>query len=266
MKYHSGPKNLCLDLGCGHGVVTRELSPYFTRVIGADPSPGMVDTAKANTPNSQYPNIEYHTAAAEKLPFISKAGSVDMVVAGQAAHWFQQAPFFAELDRVMRPGGTLAFWGYKDHVFVDYPAATDILNDYAYDLSPEKLGSYWPKGREIVQNKLRDIRPDAFEGWSQVERVEYEPGTEGKGSGEGTLFMHQRGSVGQCKSYMRTWSSYHGWCEAHEGRKPRSSDNAEGDVVDEIFDVIAKKVPDFANEEFEIEIEWGSGLVMARKE
>lgn len=262
LAYHRGPKNLCVDLGCGHGLVARELSAGFEQAIGIDPSKGMIETAQKATPKDQYSHVDFRVSSAESLPFISDS-SADLVVAGQAAHWFNYPRLFRELDRIVRPGGTLAFWGYKDHVFVDYPAATDILNDYAYDHSTEKLGSYWPKGREIVQDKLRPIKPDEY-GWVDTKRIEYEPSTEGKATGQGTMFMHKKVTIGACKSYVRTWSSYHGWLEKHQDQQPREK-GGQGDVVDKMVDDIAKKLPDFANEDFEVEIEWGSGLVMARR-
>lgn len=263
LKFHRGPKNLCLDLGCGHGIVARELSHSFTKTIGIDPSKGMIETAKKSTPSDKYPNIAYQVSSSEDLPFLED-GSVDIVVAGQAAHWFDYPSLFKELNRVVRPGGTLAFWGYKDHAFVDYPIATKILDEYAYGLEPEKLGSYWPQpGRSIVQHKLRAIKPDEY-GWRDVERLEYEPSTEGKEKGEGTMFMNRRCTVGECKSYCRTWSCYHGWTEQYPDKKSREK-GGDGDVIDEIVDKIAEDVPEFADESFEVDIEWGSALVMARK-
>lgn len=224
----------------------------------------MIETARKNTPRDQYPAaLDFHVASAESLPFVADS-SADLVVAGQAAHWFNYPRLFKELDRVVRPGGTLAFWGYKDHIFVDYPVATRILDSYAYDKSPDRLGSYWPDGREIVQGKLRAIKPDEY-GWRDLQRIEYEPKPEGKGSGEGIMFMSKRLSVGACKSYMRTWSSYHGWCEKHADQQPRDK-GGKGDLIDRMVDEIAEESPEFADEGFEVDIEWGTGLVLARRD
>jgi len=263
LKYHQGPKSLCLDLGCGHGLVARELAPSFTKTIGIDPSEGMIETAHKLTPSDKFPNLGYKVSSAEDLSFVADA-SVDMVVAGQAAHWFDYPKLFGELNRVVRPRGTLAFWGYKDHAFVEHAYATRVLDEYTYSADPGKLGPYWPQpGRSIIQDKLRAMKPDGY-GWGDVQRLEYEPSTEGKGKGQGTMFMNRRCTVGECKSYCRTWSCYHGWMEAHPDRKARK-DGGEGDVVDELVDWIAEKVPEFKDEGFEVEIEWGSALVMARK-
>ena len=55
------------------------------------------------------PPIEYKVATAEDLSFI-ESGSVDMVTAGQSAHWFKHEKSFPEIARILKPGGTLAFF------------------------------------------------------------------------------------------------------------------------------------------------------------
>lgn len=261
LAYHHGPKKLAIDLGCGTAIVTRELSKHFDHVIGTDPSKGMIEQARQQ--GSQLSNVEYREALAEASPFLED-GSVDMVVSGQAAHWFDFPKWFAEMKRVVRPGGTLAFWGYKDHVFVDSKRATDILNEFAYGDSEDLLGPYWPgPGRSYVQDKLRVIKPPPSE-WESIQRIEYEPGTNGKHSGEGTPMMERSMMIGECKEYVRTWSSFHGWQEKHPEQIARSKGGS-GDVMDEMFDTIAKDVEYFRDDEFVVPMEWGSALVMARR-
>jgi ubiquinone/menaquinone biosynthesis C-methylase UbiE len=52
---------------------------------GTGPSPGMIESARKETNPTEYPNVEYRISSAETLPFLHDH-SVDMVVAGQAAH------------------------------------------------------------------------------------------------------------------------------------------------------------------------------------
>jgi len=112
LAYHQGSQSLCIDLGCGHGIVARALSDLF-QVIGTDPSDGMIEQAKSSTLKGVYPKLTFRKASAESLPFV-EVGTVDLVVAGQAAHWFDYPKLWPEMKRVIRKGGTLAFWGYKD--------------------------------------------------------------------------------------------------------------------------------------------------------
>lgn len=267
LSYHQGPRNKCVDLGCGHGVVARYLSTPFAHVLGVDPSPGMIAVAKSLTPHKDYPNVHFQESSAESLRFLAN-GSVDIVVSGQAAHWFNQSTLFPEMSRILRENGTLAFWGYKDHVFVDYPEASKILMHYAYGNDERLLGPYWSQpGRLIVENKLRDIQPPKDE-WEEIQRIEYEPGNEGPKSGEGTLFMSRKIKLGECMNYIRTWSAFHAWQEKHP-EMTRRQEGGKGDILDEMFDEMLSKESDWRQhepwEEKEVEIEWGSGLILARK-
>lgn len=267
LAYHHGPRKECVDLGCGHGVVARYLSTSFEHVLGADPSPGMIALAKSSTPHEDYPNVNFQESFAESLPFLAN-GSIDIVVSGQAAHWFNYSTLFPEMSRILRENGTLAFWGYKDHVFVDYPEASKIFLRYARANDERLLGPYWSQPeRSIVENKFRDIHPPT-NGWKEIQRIEYEPGSQGSRSGEGTMFMSKKIRLGECMDYLRTWSSFHAWQEKHPERK-RRREGGKGDVVDEMFDEMRSKEPDWRQhepwEEKEVEIEWGSGLILARK-
>ena len=191
-------------------------------------------------------------------------GEVDCVVAGQAAHWFNYEKLWPEMSRILRKGGTLAFWGYKDPVLVDFPRATEILNKYTYGPDPNTLGPYWSMpGRSYVQDKLRIIRPP-LAGFEEVQRVEYEPACLGKRSGEGTIFMEKSLTVAQTKEYYRTSSSFHGWQEAHPEQTARAR-GGPGDVMDRMFDEMAEGDDVFRDEEKVVRMEWGSGLVMARR-
>ena len=197
-----------MDLGTGHGVVARLLAPHFAELIGTDPSVGMIQQARSSTSPTEFTNVSYKESSAESLPFL-RDESVDMVVAGQAAHWFNYPNTFLEMKRVVRMGGTLAFWGYGDHIFVDSPQATEVLRHYAYGNEDMLLGPYWSlPGRSIVENKLRKIEPSLTD-WENVERIEYEPGVKGLRPSSGTLSLRKIFTLGECMSYIRTWSSFH---------------------------------------------------------
>lgn len=223
----------------------------------------MVKQAQEGTPEEQYSNVEFRQGSGESTSFL-KDEEVDCVVAAQAAHWFDYARLWPEMKRLVRKGGTVAFWGYKDHVFVDYPYASKVMMESAYSTHPDKLGSYWPQpGRTYLQEQLHVIQPPAEE-WEDVQRVEYEPGREGRHSGEGTLFMEKTTTVSQCKEYVRTWSSYHGWKETHPGQEARAK-GGKGDIMDQMFDEIAEKDEQFRDDGNEVDIEWGSAIVMAKR-
>lgn len=269
LAYHQGPKKLLLDLGSGHGLVSRELAPSFTKVIGTDPSHVMIKQAISSTPATTT-NISFRQATAESLPFIAD-GSIDMVVAGQAAHWFDYSKVWPELKRTVREDGTLAFWGYKDHVFVDYPKASAIWDRVCYgDDAEHAMGKYWEQpGRNILRNRLRAVVPPEDD-WKMVTRLEYEPGTKGANTGEfGELLMHRKLKLGELMGYARTFSALHGWQESHPDRMSREK-GGPGDIIDEAFDEMLGAEPEWKKEgdkwmEKVVEVEWGSYILMAQR-
>ncbi len=93
---------LVVDLGSGTGLSTRWCAPWADRVIGVEPSDDM-RTAAQEQPLA---NVEYVAgfSHATGLP----NGCADIVVAVQALHWMEPAATFAEVARVLRPGGVFA--------------------------------------------------------------------------------------------------------------------------------------------------------------
>ena len=170
----------------------------------------------------------------------------------------------------MRKGGTLAFFGYKDHYFVDYPAATKILDHYCYGPGKSLMGEYWEQpGRSILRGRYKAIVPPEAD-WQDIKRVEYEPGTNGPSSGTlGERLMHRELTLGAIEGYARTFSAYHAWQGEHPEKKSRS-EGGTGDVVDEMFDAMIEAEPDWQElgenwREKVVEIEWGSIILLARK-
>lgn len=285
LPYHRGPRNLLIDLGCGPGTVTRPLSLHFTRAVGTDPSPSMLETARSLTPASTYPHISYAVATAEDLSPVAGAGEVDMVVAAQAAHWFTQPAWWEEMARVVRPRGTVAVWGYRDMLVPARPRASAVISRYMN--GPDKLGPYWTlPGRGIVEQRYRAIRPPQ-DTWEDVRRWEYEPKFTVEASKEqeavrrpvlpddglpgfGELVHTDEGMLertmplGDVVGYVRTWSCVHAWEEKH-GRN-RKNEGGTGDIVDECFEEVAR-VEGLGDgwEKVEVEVKWGHGLVMARR-
>lgn len=94
-----GPLRL-LDLAAGTGKLTEGL---LTRgaVTAVEPDPAMLAELRA-----RFPTVEALEGNAEAIPLPD--ASVDAVLVGQAWHWFDADRAFAELARVLRPGGVLA--------------------------------------------------------------------------------------------------------------------------------------------------------------
>jgi ubiquinone/menaquinone biosynthesis C-methylase UbiE len=97
-----------LELGAGTGKLTRTLVDLGYDVFATDPDEAMLDVLCAKLPETRAT-----VGTAEQIP--APDASVDVVVAGQAFHWFDHPVALAEIARVLRPGGHLALvWNHRD--------------------------------------------------------------------------------------------------------------------------------------------------------
>jgi ubiquinone/menaquinone biosynthesis C-methylase UbiE len=95
------PVGVALDAACGTGRHGAYLAELGHRVIGVDATPEMLEVARAKIPTG-----EFHEGDLSRLPIPDD--SVDVVACGIAAsHVPELGPVFAELARVLRPGGHL---------------------------------------------------------------------------------------------------------------------------------------------------------------
>lgn len=91
-----------LDVGCGPGTVTRQLARGFAiDAVGIDSSPKMIEVARGESE----PHVELYVGRAEELPVESE--TFDGVVMRWVVHHLDRPRAFAEIRRVLKPGGRL---------------------------------------------------------------------------------------------------------------------------------------------------------------
>ncbi|KAG2052892.1 S-adenosyl-L-methionine-dependent methyltransferase [Suillus hirtellus] len=135
--------NRAVDLGCGMGQATIELTP-FKRITGVNPSSKMIQVAQGtikNTPTStgQY---KYIQVSAENLAF-SEDSSMDLVISAQACHWFDWNKIWPELARRME--------GYSQLRLTRYLSLTQRINTYVEGTDPlNSIGSYWEQPGHLI--------------------------------------------------------------------------------------------------------------------
>jgi len=173
---------LAWDCATGNGQAALGLRPYFEKVVATDAS------GKQVAQTSFDPKIEYWIAAADDsgLP----AASVDLVTVAQALHWFDFDKFFAEVRRVLGPGGCLAVWGY--HLLHCDADIDPVLEDFYARV----VGPYWPPERRWVEEKYRTI-PFPFEEKPVPE-----------------FAMHAEWDLEATLGYLGTWSAVQKYREA----------------------------------------------------
>lgn len=247
--YHKGGLELAVDIGSGTGQAAYPLTKYFKKVIGTDLSHTMIKTANKKITEEFKGKIEFQQSPGEDLSFLADE-SVDLVTAAQCIHWFNHPKFFAEINRILKPNGTLAFWGYADPVFGE-PAVDKAIMDFTYD-DPTKLGPYWEQpGRNIVRNLLKDVNAPT-ENFTDIETYEHHPGLEGEP--KSPLIIKREIPLEIYHSYITTWSSYHSWKKAHPSEK---------DIADRFYEELQNRFK--WTPKTKVTVEWLTVLKLARK-
>lgn len=150
-------KRQILDLGCGPGKLTAQLVHLGHGVVGVDPSEAMLRAMKAK-------KLLAVCGLAEEIPFNS--GTVDVVTAAQAFHWFDHDRAIPEMRRVLRDGGRMnLFWNLRDES-VDWIARlSEIIG--SEDAIRSTLGEHGAFSDDVVskltgQGYFRDVEIMAF--------------------------------------------------------------------------------------------------------
>lgn len=132
------------DCAAGNGQATRGLAQRFARVIATDASAEQI----ASAPTVERAEFRVALAEASGLP----DASVGLVTVAQAVHWFDLPRFYAEVRRVLVPGGVLAVWGYGINR-IEGEAVDAIVQEFYGGL----LGPYWPPSRLLIEAGYRTI-------------------------------------------------------------------------------------------------------------
>ena len=178
---------LALDVATGNGQAALDLAAHFELVLASDGSAAQLARAEP------HPRVRYLRHTAERLPLADRVA--DLLVAAQAAHWFDFPRFYAEARRVLRPGGVVALWTYS--LFRAGAEADAALDDFYRGV----VGRYWPPERRHVEEGYRTL-PFPLE---ELPAPAFELATDW--------------SLAQVVGYVGTWSAVDRY-RAAEGRDP----------------------------------------------
>jgi SAM-dependent methyltransferase len=130
------PGRTVVDLAAGTGKLTRLLAPLGSDLLAVEPVPGM-----ARVLHGSLPAVPLASATAEAMPF--SAGSLDAVTVAQAFHWFDADRAFAELHRVLRPGGRVGLvWNARDRT-VEWVNEVWSIMDRVEKRAPWRAHEQW---------------------------------------------------------------------------------------------------------------------------
>ncbi|KAI5951944.1 hypothetical protein KGF54_005019 [Candida jiufengensis] len=176
------PIKKAIDLGCGTGVATYPLLNFVKNVIGLDLSPSMIETANSlkierlkDLNISDTNRINFKVGSVEEFVNNQQSGiepnSVDLITAAQCIHWFEDYDsFFENSSKLLKKGGTLAYFYYIDPMIIDFQGPSNSNNKdemldkvyklylkYAYD-DPNLIGPHWEQpGRNILKHYCEEV-------------------------------------------------------------------------------------------------------------
>jgi SAM-dependent methyltransferase len=133
-----GSTGAAWDVGCGTGQLSVLLAQRFKRVHATDASAEQIAKAQPAV------GVEYSAVPAERSGLADRC--VDLVVAAQAAHWFDLAAFYAEVQRVSKPRAVVALICYEKCVIDRGPIDAAVERLYS-----SVLGPFWPPERLQVE-------------------------------------------------------------------------------------------------------------------
>ena len=178
---------LAFDIGCGNGQASLELAQHFQRVEASDASAAQIQQA------IPHPNIHYQVSPAEQINCADN--SVDLITVAQAIHWFDHDTFFSAVDRVLKPNGILAVWGYQ-LLYTD-TQLDPLIEQFHTDV----IGPYWPPERALLDNGYTRI---AFP-YPRLDTPSF--------------FMNAHWQFSHLIGYLNTWSAVKQY-EKAQGKNP----------------------------------------------
>lgn len=168
--------NLALDVGCGNGQFSSMIARHFRQVLATDVSVSQIENA------APAPNIRFAVEPAEHCS--AEDTSLNLIVAAQAAHWFDLASFYEEVRRVAAPGCVLALVSYGV-LSINHAECNARFHQFYYD----EIGPYWPPERQHVDNGYASF-DFPFQGLEYPE-----------------MSIEREWALEQFLGYVRTWSS-----------------------------------------------------------
>lgn len=132
------------DVGTGSGQAALDLAEVFPHVIATDASADQIAQAP------RHPRIEFRTekACASSIP----DGTIDVVTIAAALHWMDLRRFYAEVERVTRPGAVFAAWTYTTSMQIE--AGVDAAVERIID---DDLAPYWTPQFALVREGYRTL-------------------------------------------------------------------------------------------------------------
>jgi SAM-dependent methyltransferase len=169
-------RQLAWDAGTGNGQVAIALAEHVDRVVATDASADQLARAVAHE------RVAYRNEPADRVSL--PQGSIDLITAGAAAHWFELEGFYREVRRVAKRGAVVALFSYGPRDFT-----ADAIGPIVHRFHDEVLGGFWPERIQYVHDRYATL-PFPFD---EIEVPPFE--------------MNAEWSLRELLAFLDTWSA-----------------------------------------------------------
>lgn len=198
--------DLAWDAGTGNGQAASVLAARFRKVLATDISAKQLEQAVVMD------SITY-AVGSETTKLADH--SADLITVAQAIHWFNRPVFYAEVQRVLKPGGIVAMWVYG--LLRISPAIDPLIDDFYTRV----VGPYWDPERKLIDDELKSMEFPFEEVIAPRFSMQFE------------------WNLGQLEGYLNTWSATQKFVRENSVNP-----------VDELVRAVAGKLP---QQEFPVE-------------
>jgi 2-polyprenyl-3-methyl-5-hydroxy-6-metoxy-1,4-benzoquinol methylase len=156
---HIKMREKVLELGCGTGYLTRALAQTGAAITAIDISPDLLKVARRDYPAD---NVTFEVQNAYALTY--PGATFDSVVGSSVLHHLEIDQALAQINRVLRPGGTIRFTepnmlNPQIAIQKNIPAVKRKLGD-----SPDETAFFrWPLRRRLQHAGFREIQITPFD-------------------------------------------------------------------------------------------------------
>lgn len=157
------------DVGSGTGFSAQPILEYGNTVYGVEPNEPMRSAGEKFL--AQYVNFISIDGTAEQTTLPNN--SVDLVIAGQAFHWFDQDKCKTEFQRILKPAGHLLLM-WNERLTVTTPFLTEYENlllkhstDYTdinhINITPKLIAEFFSPNR-VEKHEIENIQTVDYDG------------------------------------------------------------------------------------------------------
>lgn len=161
------PESAIADVGAGTGILSALLAARGSRVVAVEPNDDMRSEAVVSL--DAYPRCRVVRGTAEETTL--EDGSIDVVTAAQAFHWFDQNRFRSECRRILKAQGLVVLaWNARlandvlmrenDAINRKYAAAYKGFTGGFAKSSTVKLANFFREGGFEYRKFANDLRLD----------------------------------------------------------------------------------------------------------